>query len=847
MRKPLLILSIIFVSIFTIWNFIHQDKRSILTINNEVVSERKEEKNLEANEDFFLIRSYPDAYIDPRAYDAGMKDAIARKNTARDEQLWSLEGPGNIGGRINCMAIESGNENVIYAGNASGGIFKTTDGGITWLPIFDAQPYLAIGAITIDPNNHQTIWVGTGDLNISGYPFIGDGVYKSVDGGATWVHMGLTEESIVSKILVDPSNSNTIYASTMGIPFFESSNRGLYKSLDGGISWQQILFVDEDAGIIDMVMDPLNAQIIYASSWNRIRSNQLSIVYGPDAHIYKTTDGGITWSTLTNGLPTFNTGRIGLAISKQNSSKLYALVVDTTHFVQGIYKTLDGGASWSNVTGNFSNETYGGQGWYFGKIYVNPQNDDEIYVPGVDLQRAMNGGTYWNQATPPWWTYEVHADGHYMDFVNGSTFFYCTDGGMYKTTDDCNSWTDAENIPNTQFYHVAYNPFQPADVFGGAQDNGTTGGNSSFIDYWSRIYGGDGFKPIFDPINNNLFYVETQNGGLAYTANGGFDYFDFTNGIDESDRRSWDMPYIMSPQDHTRFFCGTYRIYEMIGAPGGYWSAISTDLTDGIIYEDRFHVITTISQSSLNENFLYAGTSDGNVWSSTIGGIWNNVTSALPDRYVTSIAASPSDATTVYVTHSGYKYNDFIPHVHKSTDNGQTWTDISGDLPQMGVNDILIMPGAEYRLIVATDAGVYYTNNGGLNWNRLGSNMPMMAVYDIELNPAFNTLIAGTFARGIWTIGLNDITGVQEVFNYGDGILSLYPNPVKDALHFTLDDVKVIEATVTNSSGQIVYSSKITSAGSEFSLSVESLPDGMYLVEAKAGEKRWVEKFVKFN
>jgi hypothetical protein len=274
---------------------------------------------------------------------------------------------------------------------------------------------------------------------------------------------------------------------------------------------------------------------------------------------------------------------------------------------------------------------------------------------------------------------------------------------------------------------------------------------------------------------------------------------------------------------------------------------ISTDLTDGIIYEDRFHVITTISQSLLNENFLYAGTSDGNVWSSTIGGIWNNVTSALPDRYVTSIAASPSDATTVYVTHSGYKYNDFIPHVHKSTDNGQTWTDISGDLPQMGVNDILIMPGAEYRLIVATDAGVYYTNNGGLNWNRLGSNMPMMAVYDIELNPAFNTLIAGTFARGIWTIGLNDITGVQEVFNYGDGILSLYPNPVKDALHFTLDDVKVIEATVTNSSGQIVYSSKITSAGSEFSLSVESLPDGMYLVEAKAGEKRWVEKFVKFN
>ncbi len=585
MQKVLLSLSVLFLSIIIGLQLNYQAKKSIPP-KGKVTFEKEEDEDLEANEDFFLIRSYPDAYVDPRAYDAGMKDAIARNNVTRNEQLWTLEGPGNIGGRINCMAIEPGNENVIYVGNASGGIFKTIDGGAAWSPIFDSQPYLAIGAITIDPNDHQTIWVGTGDLNISGYPFIGDGIYRSTDGGVTWAHMGLIEESIVSKIIVDPSNSNTIYASTMGIPFFESMNRGLYKSTDGGVSWQQVLFVDEDAGIIDMVMDPFNPQILYACSWNRIRTNQISVVYGPDAHIYKTTDGGSTWNMLTNGLPSYTTGRIGLAISKQNSAKIYALIVDTMHVVQGIYKTLDAGTSWSNVTGNFSNETYGGQGWYFGKIYVNPENDDEIYVPGVELQRAMNGGTYWNTVTPPWWTYEVHADGHYIDFVNGSTFFYCTDGGMYKTTNDCSTWSDAENIPNTQFYHVAYNPFAPDDVYGGAQDNGTTGGNYTFIDYWSRIYGGDGFKPIFDPINSDLFYVETQNGGLSYTNNGGFDYYDFTNGIDESDRRSWDMPYIMSPQDHTRFFCGTYRMYELNAAPSGYWSAISADLTDGVIYED---------------------------------------------------------------------------------------------------------------------------------------------------------------------------------------------------------------------------------------------------------------------
>ena len=346
------------------------------------------------------------------------------------------------------MAIDPGNSNVMFVGNASGGVFKTTDGGNNWFPVFDQQPFLAIGAITIDPSNHETIWVGTGDLNISGYPFIGDGVYKSIDGGINWTHMGLEAQSIVSKIIVDPSNTDIIYASTMGIPFFESTDRGLYKSTDGGLTWTKKLFVSENAGVIDMVMNPANPQVIYASSWNRIRNNETSMVYGPDSHIYKTTDGGNNWTILSNGLPSFTTCRIGLAMSVQNPDKLYAMIVDTTFFLQGVYKTTNGGAAWTNATGNFDNGLFGGQGWYFGKIFVNPQNDNEIYLPGVDLQKSTNGGTTWSPATPPWWTYEVHADGHYMDFIDGNTFFYCTDGGMYKTTDNCATWTDAEDIPN---------------------------------------------------------------------------------------------------------------------------------------------------------------------------------------------------------------------------------------------------------------------------------------------------------------------------------------------------------------------------------------------------------------
>ncbi|HUM48073.1 MAG TPA: T9SS type A sorting domain-containing protein, partial [Chitinophagales bacterium] len=807
----------------------------------EVDRERNEK---EANEEFFLVRSYPDPYIDPAAYEAVMKDAILRKNSTREEESWTIEGPGNIGGRINCTAIEPGNPNVMYVGNASGGVFKTTDGGSSWFPVFDAQPYLAIGAITIDPSNHQTVWVGTGDLNISGYPFIGDGIYKSTDGGSNWIHMGLEAQSIVSKIIIDPANSNIIYAATMGIPFFESADRGLYKSTDGGANWSQVLFVDEDAGIIDLVMNPDNAQVLYAASWNRIRNNQVSFVHGPDAHIYKSIDGGSNWTILTNGLPAFNTSRIGLAISLQNPDKLYAMVVDTTYTLQGIYKTTNAGSSWSNATGNFDNDLFGAQGWYFGKIFVNPLNDNEIYVPGVDLQRSTNGGTNWSSATPPWWTYEVHADGHYIDFVNGSTLYYSTDGGMYKTTDNCISWSDAENIPNTQFYRVTYNPHQPDKAYGGAQDNGTTGGNATLLNSWPRIYGGDGFKIIFDPGNSDVFYVETQNGGLSYTNSGGLSYNDFTSGINDDDRRSWDMPYMISPLNPSTFFTGTYRMYKRTGAPGGSWNPVSSDLTDGVIYGDRFHVITTISQSRFNENYLYAGTSDGNVWSTVNGSTWNNVTSTLPDRYVTAVHASPNQLNTVYVTHSGYKYNDFIPHIHKSLNNGETWIDISGDLPQWAVNDVLVVPGNDEKIFVATDGGVYYTENSGSNWNRLGNNMPMIAVYDIELNPVAGKLIAGTFARSIWTIDVSEITAV-EMSSANVVKFRLYPNPVSQELHVEVPALKTFEVAIIDSRGNSVSTKSYNAPQGSIELPVHQLKNGIYFLKISTEKEEWVEKIIK--
>lgn len=815
----------------------------LLTVKFHAVTEHENE--MQAEEFFFNQRNWPDA-PDAKAYLHAMNHAqqLILSEPNRSATNWQVEGPTNIGGRVNCIAAAKGNNQVMYAGCPQGGIFKTVNGGSTWLPCFDDQPFLSIGAITIDPSNEQTVWAGTGDLNISGYPGIGNGIYKSADAGNTWTHMGLTDECIVSKIIVDPTDSQTVYAATMGVPFVRNSNRGLYKTTDGGTTWNQVLYIDSDAGIIDLTIDPTDPQTLFACSWNRIRNNHESVLWGPDTHIYKTTDGGSTWNVLSNGLPQENTCRIDVAISQQNHLKLYAMIVDTIAFnARGIYKSVDGGLHWNDITNNFDQSAFGTQGWYHGKIYVNPTNDNQIYVPGVDMRKSFDGGATWTAATPPWWQYSVHADGHYIEFIDGNTFFYCTDGGVYKTTNNCNSWTDGGLMPNTEFYHVCTNIFQGDEYFGGAQDNGTTGGNHLFAANWPRIYGGDGFQPWYDQTHNNISYTETQNGGLSYSDDGQNSWYSFTNGIDAADRISWDMPYYMNPSDNSKFLCGTNHVYEMDGAPYGTWNQISPDLTDGLIYDPRFHVITCVGWSALNLQYMYAGTSDGNVWySSNAGANWNNVSSQLPDRYVTSIHASPNVAANVYVTHSGYKYNDFIPHVHMSTDNGQNWTDISGDLPDAAANDICVYPGTtgDSLIFVATDAGVYSTTDGGTHWIRVGANMPVIPVYDIEVNTYNSTLVAGTFARGIWTMDLSVISGMQSSTNHQS--ITLFPNPATTDLNVS-GVTKSINYKIFSIDGKVMVNGIVNSSSNK--VDIRTLPSGIYFLEMDMNEKTEIEKFVK--
>lgn len=718
------------------------------------------------NEHFYFQRAYPDfdmpVSVVQNALRQAQSQAAAKQAGEGFDADWLIEGPSNIGGRINAIAAHPTNADIIYVGSSRGGIHKTTDGGTTWQAIFDEPLFNSIGDITISPHDANTIYVGTGDVNISSFFSVGDGVYRSTDAGATWQNIGLNNVGIISKVIIDPNNANRIFVGAMGNPLVRDEHRGLYRSDDGGATWQKVLYIDDDAGIIDLVIDRNQPNILYAASWNRIRNLQETITHEQDSRIWKTSDGGNTWQILSNGLPDHQQSRIGLAMATQNTNRLAAVYVDSTETLLGVFVSNDGGAAWEQTAtaDAFGGDPLGGFGWYFGKIAFDPADDQRLFVLGVDMFQSLDGGYSWELATPIWFTYEVHADKHALEFDAEGGILLGTDGGVYRSTDGATTWEDIEFIPNTQFYRVAVNPHIPNMYCGGAQDNGTTMGNADMIDNWPRLFGGDGFQAVFHPDLPDLWYVETQWGNISYTQDNGNNFDSADDGINPSDRRNWDMPYMMSSHPEHSLLAGTYRMYRSDSNNPPNYTAISDDLTDGNIYGDRFHNISTIDQSVLTPDYYYAGTSDGNVWRSLDGSnTWENINGTLPDRYVTAVKASPHALNTVYVSISGYKGNDTEPHLFRSTDNGNNWTAISGDLPPMAVNDILVLPEdtTDQILMAATDAGVYLTADGGSTWVRLGSNMPIFSIFDIDYDVRNHKLVAATFARSIMSFDLSQV------------------------------------------------------------------------------------------
>lgn len=792
-----------------------------------------------------------------RSYTSAIRRAanekIEKSQSPGFDLLWTVRGPANVGARVNTIAVHPTDPDLIYIGYSAGGLFKTTDGGANWTPVFDDQPFLAIGDIAFDPQDPSVVYVGTGDPNISGYPFIGDGLYRSADEGLTWEHLGLTEQRIISKVIVHPRNSKVIYVATMGLPFLRNRDRGLYRSRDGGDTWEQILFVEEGAGVIDLIMDPENPSTLYAVSWDRVRNNRETTVQGPNSRIYKSTDGGEQWSPLGNGLPQGETGRIALAIAPSNPAVLAALYLDENDELYNIYRTEDRGENWlpiidQNADNGLPSDPLRSLGWYLGRIAFHPDNDQDLFMLGIRLWRTEDNGRNWYRPTAN--SSGVHVDNHDIVFDAEGSIYLATDGGLYRSTDNGDTWEDAENIATTQFYRTAHNPHQPDWYYGGAQDNGTLGGFALEED-WTRIFGADGFQMQFHPEKPEVFYVEIQGGRIYYTNTGGAGWRNGISGIDGGDRRNWDAPYQISAHRPSVLYTGTYRLYksESDGAPR--WRPISEDLTKGDLWGGRFNTISTLHESPVDFQLLYVGTSDGLAWRTRDGGEnWEMISGNLPDRYVTSVKASPFDENQVVITHSGYRDNDFAPHIHLSEDRGETWTAIAGNLPPLAINDVYLLPETEDEVIfAATDGGVYATINRGRRWERLGVNMPVVPTYDLEWNPARNELVAATFGRSIQSYALDDLIGYwRNTVSVGEidlkGGLNVYPNPTFNDVRLDVPGRASFTVEVFDTDGRRVFYAAYDS-GAAPEIQLGDRPAGVYYVRVEQAGRSLVRSLVK--
>jgi len=705
-------------------------------------------------------RLYPYNEIRQDVYLSEMKKAARQHFAAREANIeWEFVGPTNIGGRITDIEMPEGQSDVIYVGGASGGILKSEDAGGSWEQKFVGVPTISIGDFDIDPKDPEILYVGTGEANSSSFSFLGSGIYKSTDGGDSWQYSGLEEAAYFGRIIVDHTNSQRVFAAACGTLFSKNNTRGIYRSTNGGEDWEQVLFVSDSTAAIDLVQHPGNPNILYAAFWERDRGLTYRKSFGPSSGIWKTTDGGDNWVELTNGLPgAIDKGRIGLTISESNPEVLYAMY-DMPDQAMYVYKTTDGGVSWARVDNNYLNGMGSSFAWYFGQIRVDPADENRVYALGQIMFTTSNSGDSWSQIAT-----NVHVDHHAMFFDRETGRVYLgNDGGLYWSANNGSSWNKINNLPLTQFYGFDLSNTNPDFMLGGTQDNNsirTIGGNTM---NWYSVWGGDGMKCAINQQIDDIAYVESQWGGLgrSFSATADFPNFEFIAYEMGNDRTNWSSPIVLTPGNEQIAYFGTYRVWKSFDN-GSNWTAVSDDLTDG--GENGYNTLTTLAVSSLNENDVLAGSDDGNVHISLDGGnSWSDISSGLPDRWITRVAFDPIDEETIYVTVSGFRWDEALPHVYKSTNLGQSWTDISGDLPEIPVNAIVVNPVNNDEIIVGTDAGTYITHDGGSSWGNMSGNMPQTPVVSLRINPLTNYLYAATYGNSIYKVDLSDLyVGQQE-------------------------------------------------------------------------------------
>ena len=813
---------------------------------------------------FYTQRAYPNNNIPLEKYFKAIREKkeMVSKNSSIANAAWYPVGPSNIGGRITALDYDPVN-NILYAGAAAGGIFKSTDNGNSWVSKTDFFPSLSIGALVIDPNNSSVIYCGTGEANISTDSYAGFGMLKSTDFGETWNLSGLEESRHIAEIEVHPLNSNIIYAVVSGGLYSKSENRGIYKSTNAGASWNRVLFLNDSTSAIDVAVDPGDLNIVYAAMWERLRGPSFRKAAGINTGIYKSTDGGANWTQLLTGLPTPNAilGRISIAVAPSNPDYVYALYKQAStpngsdNYFHSFYKSTDKGNNWTQMPPGILPGEFSSFGWYFGVLEVDPNNPELVYCADIDIFKSTNGGNSWQNIT---FSYsgsfdEQHPDQHalWIDPTNQNNLICGNDGGLFTTSSGTNPWTKSYDLPISQFYASEIDYLQPEIKLGGTQDNGTLMSDGS-INNWDFIYGGDGFHTKVDYSNSNIIYAESQNGGIGRSTNGGQSFNNIRNGIDFT-RTNWSTPYVLDILDPQILYFGTYKLHKTTNR-GSSWTVISPDLTRGP--NGRLGTITCVTSAVESDSVtrvIYVGTDDAKLSVSTNSGTsWEDRTGILPQRYMTDVLADRRDPATSYVTLSGYNLDETNPHIFRTTDCGVNWTDISGNMPDVPVNSIIIDYNRDSSLYIGTDAGVFFTLNLGNNWMVLGTDLPNSPVFDLNYHQPTKKLVAGTHGRSLFEFDLSLITGVDQEINsvVNDFVLyQNYPNPFNPStkIEFSISKTEFVSLKVFDVLGEEVatlVNEEMSPGTHSIEFIASKLSSGTYFYKLQAGEKTEVRKML---
>ena len=689
-------------------------------------------------------------------------------------------------GRISDFAFYPGGDHEYLVAVSSGNLWKTDNAGITWSPIFDNEGSYAIGVVEIDPNDTQTIWVGTGENNAQRSVAYGDGVYKSTDGGKSWHNTGLKDSGHISQIWINPEDSDEVLVAAQGPLWNAGGDRGLYRTLDGGDSWERILEIDEHTGVNEFVVDPNDPDVIVASSYQRRRHVWVLINGGPGSAIHKSTDRGKTWTKITAGLPSDHMGRIGLAAAPSDADMIYA-IIEANEDERGVYRSTDFGSNWSKRSSYMTTSPQ-----YYNELVVDPQNAERVYSLNTFTNMSEDGGKTFAPISNQW----RHVDDHalWIDPDNTKHLIIGGDGGIYESWDRGGTWRHVRNLSITQFYRIQPDYDEPFyNVCGGTQDNNslcapsrTTVVHGITNSDWTMVLGGDGYEPQFDPTDPDILYAQYQYGGLARYDRRTQERVYITpypESGEDNYKWNWNTPLIVSPHAPQRLYYAAEYLFRSDDR-GDSWRKVSPDLTrqldrnqlkvmgrvwgvDTIAKNDSTSIYGSaigISESPIEEGLIYVGTDDGVINVTEDGGAnWRRTTKfdRVPDMsYVEDVLASAHDTNVVYAVIDNHKRGDYKPYVVKSENRGRTWKSISSDLPERGSAHTIVEDHVNPNLLfVGTEFGLFFTQDGGGSWHQLKNNFPTISVRDIEIQARENDLVVGTFGRGIYI--LDDYTALR--------------------------------------------------------------------------------------